>query len=430
MVEMSTISLYHLTILAKCALLFLSVGRPSSEPLEILPSKNIAPSVTKSLYMNLVTFNDNTVRFCGTADSCEILQLHSKLDYIAVYSTPLEAPFASSTSTIRKMIQRQFFPVDYHAFVVFRTANGKWHAVDKMRDGVYMSYGESKDSVLFYFNQEARPRPVKLMINDTSSSEEYDLYRVLSRKMKYNPGYDIIENNCQRFAKELFDKFASLKWWNYTPITELTSPVHHLITNGYKFFRYVAVLCDLYFSMFSKTSATPSGKFFHCSVYCFMILLSVIFPLWCYVPSLKRDHEKSSDFIWIPHLSLYKHIYIDTFVILTQLLVIVWFIIECVIIQKPLGTMRMRAAQYREMWKSGNFFLKLLLPLSYGIVHVHLTVQLFIDSLCFLKNHVLPVSINYGFKEFFEWCIVSFRGTDIRVIFLTEYVLTFINFAT
>ena len=117
------------------------------------------------------------------------------IDYIAVYSSPLEAPFASSTPTISGFLQRQFSSFDYHAFIVVRTNHGQWLAVDKMRDGIYISEGESEDSVVFYFDQKPRPRPLKFLIGDTAWSEEYMFLYVLLKKME-SGSYDIVTENC------------------------------------------------------------------------------------------------------------------------------------------------------------------------------------------------------------------------------------------
>ena len=46
-------------------------------------------------------------------------------------------------------MQRQYLPVDYHAFAVLKT-DGMFWAVDKMKDGIFVS--RSKILNLFYFN--------------------------------------------------------------------------------------------------------------------------------------------------------------------------------------------------------------------------------------------------------------------------------------
>ena len=44
------------------------------------------------------------------------------INLIGVFSSPLSAPFGSSTTTVRGYLQRQFLPFDYHAFVVLETS--------------------------------------------------------------------------------------------------------------------------------------------------------------------------------------------------------------------------------------------------------------------------------------------------------------------
>ena len=62
----------------------------------------------------------------------------STLERISVNSLPLTAPFKSSTWGVRSSMQRQYLPVDYHAFVVLKT-DGMFWAVDKMKDGIFVS---------------------------------------------------------------------------------------------------------------------------------------------------------------------------------------------------------------------------------------------------------------------------------------------------
>ena len=170
----------------------------------------------------------------------------NNIGYIAVYSSPLEAPFASSTPNIRSYFQRQFFSVDYHAFIVVRTNYGRWWAVDKMRDGVYLSHGDSRDSVLFYFDHKPRPQPLRILIGDRTDSSEERLFFDTILNRSYH-SYEVVSENCQHFCKDIFDKFASSEWWKFSTIVDITSPLL-LFTNVSKSkFRIVSCACEIYF---------------------------------------------------------------------------------------------------------------------------------------------------------------------------------------
>ena len=164
-----------------------------------------------------------------TADNIEELFRHNSWGYdtaviktIAVCSTQLSAPFQSYTPTVRSFLQRQFLPVDYHAFVVLQTNDQKWWAVDKMKDGIFISCGTSFQSVAHYFKKEPHVNPVLKLVKDQSDSSLNKIVRRLKGIVKHNR-YDAIENNCQHFAKEIFNKFAEDKTWKYSTLTDVTT---------------------------------------------------------------------------------------------------------------------------------------------------------------------------------------------------------------
>ena len=98
------------------------------------------------------------------------------LKNIAVYSTPLNAPFTSSKTPVRNFLQGQYLPVDYHAFVMFETSDGMWWALDKTRDGIFASCAKSRDSIFYYFQEEHRPEPLCLRAIDSFTSNDRDEY--------------------------------------------------------------------------------------------------------------------------------------------------------------------------------------------------------------------------------------------------------------
>ena len=145
------------------------------------------------------------------------------LKWIAVFKCPLSAPFSSSTTSVRGYLQQQLLPFDYHAAVVCKTSAGKFCAVEKQMDGIYVSWSDCKESVLFYFQSESRPQPISLLVADESICSLYDVMHCLRHNAPQNR-YDV-NRQCQHFAKQLFDKFSVKKFWDMSSPTDFTSPL-------------------------------------------------------------------------------------------------------------------------------------------------------------------------------------------------------------
>ena len=159
------------------------------------------------------------------------------IDKISVYKSPLSAPFSSSKDPVRNVMQGQYLSVDYHAYVVFNTSDGMWWALDKTTEGVFVSWGDSHYSVTVCFDGHRRPKATrgpKDLISDDSDRTVSVLVRRLKYILKSNK-YDLIENNCQHFAREMFDKLAIDKTWELSTVSDLTSPLtllSRLLRNG------------------------------------------------------------------------------------------------------------------------------------------------------------------------------------------------------
>ena len=196
------------------------------------------------------------------------------LKSIGVYSSPLSGPFSSSTPSVRDYIQRQYLPVDYHAFVVFETSDGMWWALDKMTDGIYVSRGSNHDSVLFFFQDKPRPKPILMLVKDESNSSVSDLVRRLRNLLKSNK-YDIIDKNCQHFSKEIFDKFAIDHTWDFTTPTDFTSPLTLFRNDGVILFgllRFALSFYELY-NLYKEGKHTES---YHYKYVAYIIVISVL----------------------------------------------------------------------------------------------------------------------------------------------------------
>ena len=276
------------------------------------------------------------------------------LKNIGIYSALLDGSFHGSKPSVRKLVQRQFSPVDYHAFVVFETTDGDWWAIDKMRDGVYVSKGEQIDSVLFHFGKDQRSLPVCKLIEDDSKSLLSDVVQRLEFILE-SDNYDLIEENCQHFSKGIFDKFARLKTWKLKTLTDVTSPLTLLTDSGsplLKLLWTVSILFELFF-LFNESRASES---------CYHYKIAITFVI---LTSLLQQYLGD---MW------------DTIcVMLFSALVVEGLFCS------TLGVFKQRGAYYREMWELSGTPTKLMVPLGYMIVYMLPTlVFLFIPTLFFL----------------------------------------------
>ena len=336
------------------------------------------------------------------------------IDSIAVYSSPLEAPFASSTSSIRSYFQRQFFSVDYHAFIVLRTNYGRWWAVDKMRDGIFVSYGESEDSVVFYFDQKPRPRPLRLLIDDKTDSSGERLFfstifnRIKNRSYMSSHEYDIVTENCQHFCKDLFDKFASSKWWKFPTLVDLTSPLL-IFTNASKsnILRVLASFCEICFFL-----AEPRFGVLNFSQ----------------LPTIKH--------VFIALVLFIAMFSVTTFEVTKGLLssfgrtVCIFMFIESIFC-RPFKAVKRRTTQYRKIWKSGRDILKGLLPLVYTLVYGEFIMRRFVE-ITFITGdavlHMIGASPSASFPVR-ESIVDLFHTIGEDNVLIIIYVFVFMYFA-
>ena len=295
----------------------------------------------------------------------------NNIGYIAVYSSPLEAPFASSTPSIRGYFQRQFFSIDYHAFIVARTKYGRWWAVDKMRDGVYVSYGDSRDSVLFFFDQKPRPRPLKLLIEDGGNTvNEYGfLHAIFNRPDITFSSYEIVSENCQHYCKELFDKFAFFKWWRYSTLVDITSPLLLLTNVSTSNLRIVSCFCEICF-LFAEFRVGVQHFFQFLKSKYFLLAFTLLIALISAVMMMELEEL----FGWLT--SMFAR---GLSLLLTMELILLG----------PLSAARKRFTQYCKKWKLSRDFMRVLLPLIFMFVYAQLILRLYVMMISFLGDRIL-----------------------------------------
>ena len=266
---------------------------------------------------------------------------------IAVYSTPLTVPFRSSTPSMRERLQLQFFPVDYHAFVVFEADYGLWYSLERMPEGIYLQKGDSRDSVVFCHDRNERPEPVSRLAEDKSDSSVKDVFDRVRHIMVNKSGYDIIQNNCQHFAKEMFWKFAKDKTWEPTTISDVTSPINLFnkkCSPLIVLMMALAFLGELYF------------LYSHHHEFAIFTTLLVVFVCIGFKAVIKAVIKAGETTV----LSIACIIYF---------LILPLFIMWKDDIDSDQGVSRKRLIEYCEEGKSANLLFKILISICYGTVY-------------------------------------------------------------
>ncbi|KAL5250519.1 hypothetical protein ACHWQZ_G016304 [Mnemiopsis leidyi] len=302
------------------------------------------------------------------------LREDSTLQSVAVYSCPLNTPFSSSKVTVKNHVQRQYSSVDYHAFVVFSSSSGVWMALDKMKDGVYVSWGGNLSAVLFNFEGESRPRPLRLLIKDDSNTTSSELIHHLKELLSSNV-YNLIRQNCQHFSKKMFDKHAIGHSWDFATPSELASFLNIFNYGGLPVIISAFIVCFIMelFLLSKKSEYRPT----HLKI----VFVAVFMLSLAYGIILSLDLEQSN---------LFRDILSPT---LTSCILLCAQFLESVFIFNSFGTIRRRASHYgRIMWIHDNFFFKLLLASRFTIMYSATTF----------------VTLAYPMKFLVKYCGVSF----------------------
>ena len=353
----------------------------------------------------------------GTEDSYEnkyyykFLEENDRhIDSIAVYGTPLQAPFASSSLTFRSLFQRQYFSVDYHAFIVLHTNHGQWLAIDKMRDGIYISEGESEDSVVFYFDEKPRPRPLTLHVRDDARSEEFLFLSVLREKMDCD-SYEVVTKNCQHFCRDIFDKFALRKWWKFSTLVDITSPLFLFSKASISILlRVLASFCEIWFFFDRLRKGVANLSQFTALQDCYTPLASFIA---LFIAVVAMGHEEVSS--WSLTLSAIG--------------VSIFLIFEF-ILSRPFSAVKKRITQYCKMWKSGGGISKILLPLVLTFVYGQTIVRFFLAGILPLIGdtilYIVGASGRFSVEKFF---IKLYNTVSEDYQLITMYIFSMMYFA-
>ena len=316
------------------------------------------------------------------------------IDKISVYKSPLSAPFSSSKDPVRSVMQGQYLSVDYHAYVVFNTSDGMWWALDKTAEGIFVSWGGSLFSVTVCFDGHRRPEKT-LGRSDLISDDSDRTVSVLVRRLKYilkSNKYDLIENNCQHFAREIFDKLAIDKTWELSTVSDLTSPLtllSRLLRNGGYPLAKLVYIVFLFYELYLLSGESREKESYHhlIAVYTVIIVTGIfilIKSLWLILP----------------------------YSLLQFLLGVLFALFVEARFYSFLGTIRKRAIEYRKKCQSATWFKKYFsLPLGYTMAYV--------GPVCMMIRFVLIVLVRFVYYIVYAYITSDLNPSPID---LEEFV--------
>lgn len=104
----------------------------------------------------------------------------------------------------------------FHAFVVFET-NGWWWSIEKTQEGLTIQ----RSRILKYVKTMHRGKPriggivwgdgLTLIAEDTSNYVVWNLFDWLWTSDQLNKDYNLVEENCKNFAREVFNQVSKKK---------------------------------------------------------------------------------------------------------------------------------------------------------------------------------------------------------------------------
>lgn len=128
---------------------------------------------------------------------CPFFDASEKIQHIRVYKNPL-----SSWQLTQVLVN--------HQFVVLETDSWYW-SIEKQSKGIVIQRSKELSKVRDYVEQKPRITPVVLMSDDEATKSTKDLPDFIRSEGELKKTYHWIGDNCQAFAKRVFDEFAKTK---------------------------------------------------------------------------------------------------------------------------------------------------------------------------------------------------------------------------
>ena len=131
---------------------------------------------------------------------------------VAVFKSPLDGTYRKSHPFVSDIFRRQWFSLDFHAFVVMKTNTGVYISLEKQQDGIYIGKSDSSfHNIIYCSGKVSRKFPEELIFDDSNYSMSHLLTIIGNEKESYS----LQNDNCQHFSKRVFDKLAESKHWEF-----------------------------------------------------------------------------------------------------------------------------------------------------------------------------------------------------------------------
>ena len=127
----------------------------------------------------------------------EIIDASEYIEKIWVYKKPL-----SSWQLTQVLL--------HHQFVVLETSDW-WWSIEKNGEGITIQRSKKLSYVKDYYRRTKRIKPIEEVNSDQGQMKMKDLIEFLYQENELNKPYHFMNENCQHFAKRIFDKFAKAK---------------------------------------------------------------------------------------------------------------------------------------------------------------------------------------------------------------------------
>ena len=134
----------------------------------------------------------------------KLIEGYEEIKKINVYEHPL-----GGLSILRGVIR----PIANlsHVFMVLDTDKW-WWSIEKNDEGVTIQRSKYIEYVRDKYRRKSRPEPITKVKSDTGRRTMKHLISFLYRKDELHKKYNVLTENCQDFAKRIFDEIAENKY--------------------------------------------------------------------------------------------------------------------------------------------------------------------------------------------------------------------------
>lgn len=261
---------------------------------EVAPPRLKIQAECERVSRRLIGHTDVIAKLCGPPDNIDVQKVTPEIldklsrewedtnvyiKMIHVASSPLEGPYQSSPIVLRDKALRQWTGGDFHAFIVIATSDNVHLAFEKNRSGIYVSrIATNIDRPLFtvvlYFGADVRSEPLTNICRgsicgcDPDRGTGYLMQNLtVFLKSELNRSYSFLYDNCQSFAKRIFEEVMNETVWDPLP------PTHALFDSGLEYYIELVVEVSMLFNNILVYFLTLKEGRKHIKFVCFAYIL-------------------------------------------------------------------------------------------------------------------------------------------------------------